>query len=70
MPKPSQFQIFRIDDSGPRWITVRDTVEEAKSTVLALDRGWGIRFFISNEATGDRIVFDGHYFLADKSGRS
>ena len=42
-------------------------VEEAKTAVVGLDRGWGIQFIISNEETGQRIVFDGHYFWSDNS---
>ena len=67
MSKGPRFQILYVDDTGPRPIARADTIEEAKSTVLLLDRGWGSRFIISDELTGERIIFDGYYFLVNKS---
>jgi hypothetical protein len=66
MPKRPRFEILRVEHTGPRSIAVTDTVEQAKSTVLRLDRGWETRFIISNKLSGERIIFNGHYFLVDK----
>jgi len=67
MSKHSRFKILHVEEPGPRQIAAADTIEQAKSTVLILDRGWGSRFTISDELTGERIIFDGYYFLVDKS---
>jgi hypothetical protein len=62
MPIPP-YDIFQLDGEGVRWIDSATTLEEAKTRIRALERGYGGEYFVLDQKTGSK-----HLIKLDASG--